>query len=113
MDRSWWRSSAGAVKVNSVCEKWNLTSNLANVQADHTSETAREGIVIGLPLGTMTSRDAKKMTQTNLTVGVTDYWLLELSASGSGVCCFSGMTFFLRLDTSLMTGFEMGDVAVA
>lgn len=68
MDRSWWRSSAGAVKVNSVGKKWNLTSNLANVQADHTSETAKRGIVIGLPVGTMTRRDAKKMIQTNLAV---------------------------------------------
>ena len=66
MDRSWWRSDAGAVKVNSVGKKWNLTSNLANVQADHTSETAKRGIVIGLPVGTMTSRYAKKMIQTNL-----------------------------------------------
>ena len=68
MDRSWGRSSAGAVKVDSVCKKWNLTSNLANVQADHTNGTAKRGIVIGLPVRTMTRRNAKKIIQTNLAV---------------------------------------------
>lgn len=68
MDSSWWRASACAVKINGVGKKWNLTSNLANVQADHTSETARGGIVIDVPVGIMTRRDAWKMTQTSLAV---------------------------------------------